>query len=53
MTTAKEHMHLRMTHIKNIKNSEPKPIDIIHTEEVVIGTKQGTMFPTKIGTTLV
>ena len=34
------------------QDSEPKSIDIIHTEEVVIGTKQGTMFPTKIGTTL-
>ena len=31
---------------------EPKPIDIIHTEEVIIGTEQGTTFPTKIGTSL-
>ena len=25
---------------------------ILHTEEVIIGTKQGTTFPTKIGTSI-
>ena len=25
---------------------------VIHTEEVVIGSEQGTTFPTKVGTTL-
>ena len=29
---------------------EPKQNGIIHTEEVIIGTEQGTRFPTKIGT---
>ena len=26
--------------------------DVNHTEEVIIGTEQGTMFPTKIGTSM-
>ena len=29
---------------------EPRQNEIIHTEEVIIGTEQGTTFPTKIGT---
>ena len=29
-----------------------KPRHINHTEEVIIGTEQGTMFPTKIGTSM-
>ena len=31
---------------------EPKQSEIIHTEEVIIGTEQGTTFPTKIGTSM-
>ena len=30
----------------------PKQYDTIHTEEVVIGTEQGTTFPTKFGTSI-
>ena len=29
-----------------------KQNEIIHTEKVIIGTEQGTMFPTKIGTSV-
>ena len=30
----------------------PDQHEIIHTEEVIIGTEQGTTFPTKIGTSV-
>ena len=30
-------------------NFEPKQNEIVHTEELIIGTEEGTMFPTKIG----
>ena len=36
---------------EKFQDTEPKAINIIHTEEVVIGTEQGTTFPTQIGTT--
>ena len=36
---------------KKFQDIESKAINIIHTEEVVIGTEQGTTFPTHIGTT--
>ena len=36
----------------NHKEFKPKQNEIIHTEEVIIGTEQGTTFPTKIGTSV-
>ena len=30
----------------------PNRYEVLHTEEVIIGTEQGTTFPTKIGTSL-
>ena len=36
----------------NHQDSKPKQNEIIHTEEVIIGTEQGTMFPKKIGTSV-
>ena len=38
------------TYLLSIKNSDGYDMD--HTEEVVIGSEQGTTFPTKIGTTI-
>ena len=36
----------------NKQDFELKQNEIIHTKEVIIGTEQGTMFPTKIGTSV-
>ena len=36
---------------KDLENKIIEP-EINHTEEVIIGTEQGTTFPTKIGTTM-
>ena len=36
----------------NHQDFKLKQNEIIHTEEVIIGTEQGTMFPTKIGTSV-
>ena len=46
--------------IQNIKTKQqdnqqdfrPKQYETIHTEEVIIGTEQGTTFPTRIGTSV-
>ena len=37
--------------IKNLKNRKSEQ-EINHTEEVIIGTEQGTTFPTKSGTSM-
>ena len=39
-----------LTNEDSYHDFEPKQNEIIHTEEVIIGTEQGTTFPTKIGT---
>ena len=36
----------------NISETKMSEQDINHTEEVIIGTEQGTTFPTKIGTSM-
>ena len=36
----------------NHQDFKLKQNEVIHTEEVIIGTEQGTMFPTKIGTSV-
>ena len=43
---------LKMKNVTKVKCFETKTPeqDINHTEEVIIGTEQGTTFPTKIGT---
>ena len=35
-----------------LQNVDQPGKEIIHTEEVIIGTEQGTTFPTRIGTTI-
>ena len=42
-----EKTNITSFHLKNLNEN-----DINHTEEVVIGSEQGTTFPTKIGTTM-
>ena len=39
-------------HENDITEMEMSNQDINHTEEVIIGTEQGTTFPTKIGTSM-
>ena len=39
-------------HEDDITEMEMSNQDIDHTEEVIIGTEQGTTFPTKIGTSM-
>ena len=42
-----------MTNHQDIQqNSKPEQCETIHAGEVIIGTKQGTTFPTKIGTSM-
>ena len=41
-----------MSQQDNQQGFNPNQYEICHTEEVIIGTKQGTTFPTKIGTSL-
>ena len=36
---------------QDYENIKPKH-ETLHTEEVIIGTEQGTTFPTKIGTSV-
>ena len=40
------------SHENDITDMEMSNQDINHTEEVIIGTEQGTTFPTKIGTSM-
>ena len=51
MNTTKGHGHVSNNSYKKFQDIKSKAINIIHTEEVVLGTEQGTMFPTHIGTT--
>ena len=41
-----------INHQDNHQDFKLKQNEIIHTEEVIIGTEQGTTFPTKIGTSM-
>ena len=45
-------MNVKTIQQDNQQDFEPKQYEIIHTEEVIIGTEQGTTFPTKIGTSV-
>ena len=42
-------IHLGKTDIISHQSKNPNESNINHTEEVIIGSEQGTTFPTKIG----
>ena len=45
-------IHLGKTDIISHQLKNPNESNMNHTEEVIIGSEQGTTFPTKIGTTM-
>ena len=51
MTTSQVIKNEEHNKIENLETKMPEQ-EINHMEEVIIGTEQGTMFPTKIGTTI-
>ena len=49
---SKNNLNVKTNQQDNQQGFKPKQYEIIHTEEVIIGTEQGTTFPTKIGTSV-
>ena len=45
-------IHLGKTDIISHQSKNPNENNINHTEEVIIGSEQGTTFPTRIGATM-
>ena len=48
----KPNIHLEMTDVISHQLENSDESDINHMEEVIIGSEQGTTFPTKIGATM-